>query len=617
MVRSTVTLRARKTCRLRVPCIIVCCAIAVAGIVRAQTAERERMALPHFETAAERLSEANTTSIVLAPPTSSPPISAPPHPVRAAAEFELQDGTLVRWAYGNFDPLLGHIVDAARKEGAVWILVRPGTQDSTNILSFLAALSIPSSGLTFLPVSSNSIWCRDYGPWTVYDSVDGSRAFVEFRYNRPARPLDDAVPSFLASRWGAPLYQTQSMPDSLVFTGGNFMVDGFGTGFASGLVRIENPRLTTARIDSIMLRYCGVSRFIVLDTLRYDAIHHIDMHMKLLDEETILVGQFPVNTSDYAVIERTAESLKALRDCYGRPYRILRIPMPPDAGGRYPPNSDYNTYTNALIINRSVLVPVYGFAGDAQALDIYRDAMPGYNVVGFDCSQIIPAYGAIHCITKDIGARDFVRIAHAPLRDTHDATHDYRIDARIDAAAAGVTARVYWSTNAGGPFTETVLFDSAGIVTGRIPHQPFGTRVYYYLTARSGSGASVSKPMSAPGGTYAFSVIDSTVTSLPERRAPITMSLGQNYPNPVAVSGRTGGITLIPFTLAYPAEATVTVANMLGESVGVLFSGALDAGDYTARWDAHGLPAGAYMITLSVRSRTTTRVMTRLAMVAH
>ena len=32
-------------------------------------------------------------------------------------------------------------------------------------------------------------------------------------------------------------------------------------------------------------------------------IHHVDMHMKLLDEETILVGEYPEGVSDYYLIE--------------------------------------------------------------------------------------------------------------------------------------------------------------------------------------------------------------------------------------------------------------------------------------------------------------------------
>lgn len=71
------------------------------------------------------------------------------------------------------------------------------------------------------------------------------------------------------------------------------MSDGFGTAFSSMLTDQENPTLTASQIDTIMKKFMGINRYIRFPTCPYDGIHHIDMHMKLLDEETLLVGQYP------------------------------------------------------------------------------------------------------------------------------------------------------------------------------------------------------------------------------------------------------------------------------------------------------------------------------------
>ena len=63
-----------------------------------------------------------------------------------------------------------------------------------------------------------------------------------------------------------------------IHTGGNFMTDGFGTGFSSNLILNENPTKTSAQIDTIMSHYMGINRYIKMTTLPYDQIHHIDMH---------------------------------------------------------------------------------------------------------------------------------------------------------------------------------------------------------------------------------------------------------------------------------------------------------------------------------------------------
>ena len=78
------------------------------------------------------------------------------------------------------------------------------------------------------------------------------------------------------------------------------MTDGFGTAFASELIWEENDSgneygvtvKTEEEIDQIVQDWLGVDTYIKMDNLPFDNIHHIDMHMKLLNEETLLVGDF-------------------------------------------------------------------------------------------------------------------------------------------------------------------------------------------------------------------------------------------------------------------------------------------------------------------------------------
>jgi hypothetical protein len=72
--------------------------------------------------------------------------------------------------------------------------------------------------------------------------------------------------------------------------------------------------------------------------------------------------------------------------------------MPPYSGG-----VTY-TYINSLIANKKVFVPIYSFSTDADVLAQYAQVMPGYEIIGFDCNQIITANGAIHCIAMKVPA---------------------------------------------------------------------------------------------------------------------------------------------------------------------------------------------------------------------
>ena len=45
---------------------------------------------------------------------------------------------------------------------------------------------VPLTNLKFLITSFNSIWCRDYGPWTVYSENIDTLRIIDWIYNRTA-----------------------------------------------------------------------------------------------------------------------------------------------------------------------------------------------------------------------------------------------------------------------------------------------------------------------------------------------------------------------------------------------------------------------------------------------
>ncbi|MDW8479064.1 MAG: agmatine deiminase family protein [Xanthomonadales bacterium] len=111
--------------------------------------------------------------------------------VRSPAEYEENEGILIRW--GALNAVLTELVVAVSqhsRQSRVWIVVADAAQEASARSSLVAAGADPAR-LLFLHAPSNSIWIRDYGPRFI--GVDGRRAIVDHVYNRP-RPLDDADP---------------------------------------------------------------------------------------------------------------------------------------------------------------------------------------------------------------------------------------------------------------------------------------------------------------------------------------------------------------------------------------------------------------------------------------
>ena len=57
-------------------------------------------------------------------------------------------------------------------------------------------------------------------------------------------------------------------------------------------------------------------------------------------------------------------------------------------------------YTNYLVTNGVVLVPVYGCREDEEAKAILRERFPERDVVGIPALTLTEEGGAVHCVTQ-------------------------------------------------------------------------------------------------------------------------------------------------------------------------------------------------------------------------
>ena len=212
-------------------------------------------------------------------------LTPPALPVRTMAEWEEAQAIVITWntSSNSIRNILAEIVKHARLECRV--IVACTSQVIVNSArDFLIAKNIDlSSNVEFVIAPSDSIWVRDFGPNCVYANDVDSLYFVDWIYNRTSRRRDDTIATTLAPYFGVPLYRTLSGPEDMVHTGGNFMSDGLGTAFSSRLILEENEPnnpygvsvKNELQINQIMQDYMGIERYIKMESLPHDLIHHI------------------------------------------------------------------------------------------------------------------------------------------------------------------------------------------------------------------------------------------------------------------------------------------------------------------------------------------------------
>lgn len=557
--------------------------------------------------------------------------AAPAAPARAVAEWEPAYGTLIRWPLG----IPWTLVRELAEDDSVYVLCE--TQSAENAArSGFQANGVNMAHSRFLRIGTYSHWTRDWGPHGVFDG-NGQLGITDPIFNgypwvpptvAPGNPPGDTPPLFAAAArdGGARGYEEDDAVNAQLAallgqpswslpaycTGGNFMTDGHGIAFSTTQMLNENqPLMNEAQFRAYALQYLGITDYTFVHGTEDVGIQHIDCWAKLLDEETILVKRVPTWHEEYPRIELNVQILSGLTNCYGRPYRIIRIDTPPYNG------YDVAAYTNSLILNRKVLVPTFGISGDAAALQVYRDAMPGYEVIGFTGAWYY--YDALHCRTMAIFDEGMLRIWHRRLEEEVPPAPAYRVAAMIDdRSEAGLdpsALKLFWRRAGEPAWNEVALTAAAGpdSFEAAIPGPLAGATVEYYLAAADLSGRAETLPPTAPDGWYRFAVtmdpagIDEGALATPARYGAGELRV---FPNPMPgrttillASGATksGGSSGAPDAGMVPA---VRIIDPTGRTVRELVAGAGSAaatGEWRLSWDGRDAagrpcPAGTYWV---------------------
>jgi len=417
-------------------------------------------------------------------------ITDPPlAPVRHVAEFEQMQSVLVRYPLDIPVALVREIAEDCH----VLTIVASSSQQQT-ALNYYQSNNVNTENCDFLIASSDSEWTRDYGPWFVFDG-NKQPGIVNFPYNRP-RPNDNEIPIEVADFLDIDLYGM-----NLESTGGNYMCDGMGKAASTDLIWEENGQYTHDEIDDLVEDYLGIEEYYVNADPLDEYIKHIDCWGKFLSPGKILIGQVPVSDYRYEDYEAIADYYANEISSYGVPYEVFRV---------YTPGlSQITPYTNSLILNKKILVPITGSQWDDEAIAVYEEAMPGYEIVG-----IIYNYwyysDALHCRIKGIADVGMLYFHHIPVLG--EVPNEESIEIATDIIAYSGeeiyadSVFIIYSINGSEYDSVLMSFQSGNTWSGYLNGLAAGDEVDYYLFAADASGRRANNPYIGLSDPHEFTV---------------------------------------------------------------------------------------------------------------
>jgi agmatine deiminase len=391
------------------------------------------------------------------------------------AEFEHMQAVMVRYPFGITYALIAEM----SQEITVITIVENQSQENT-VLSSYNSNGVNTDNCEFLHAPSDSYWTRDYGPMFARHGND-EIGIVNFDYNRP-RPNDNDIPIELAEYLGIELFGM-----NVIHTGGNYMTDGMGISASTTIVYTESASegISQAQVDQRMFDYLGIEEYHVVEDPNNTYIDHIDCWGKFLDVDKILLRSVPESHAQYDEIEATADYFSQQTSSYGTPYEIYRV---------YTPNDQ--PYTNSLILNNRVFVPITGSQWDDEAITSYEEAMPGYEIFSFTGSW--ESTDALHCRTKGVADLEMVYIKHIPLAGFAPVNQEIMISAEIIpfSGSAFITGspKIFYKINDGDYTSVPMTAGDEDTFSGTIPGQTGGTEIQYYIFAEDTSGKSANHP---------------------------------------------------------------------------------------------------------------------------
>lgn len=257
---------------------------------------------------------------------------------------------------------------------------------------------------------SNDTWARDHGPITLINE-DNEKKILDFTFNAWGGKYSyDKDNKITHSLYEQKAYSnTEYQKIDYILEGGSIDTDGNGTLLTTSSClfnKNRNSSLTKEKNIEYIKKFLNVDNLVVINnSFLYgdDTDGHIDMIARFINNNTIVYTACdnPENPN-YNSLKKLEDELNNIE--LFKQKNIKLVPL-------YIPDAIYNednevlpaSYVNFLILNNSVLVPIYDNSKyDDMALTIFKKHLPDRDIIGIDSKIAIRQGGSLHCLTMQI-----------------------------------------------------------------------------------------------------------------------------------------------------------------------------------------------------------------------
>lgn len=402
---------------------------------------------------------------------------------RTVGEFEKQESVMIIWPLNAYatktlsnDIVSTQVVQSIIEELKV-IICCFDIDVQNRAKNILTESGVNTRLIDFVIFPSIIVYPRDFGA-EVMISDKGNRTNVDFRFDMYGYGKEDDEISKILYNFSKFHAETVGIKNTkccdLISEGGDHEFNGKGIMMAIQETEVDkrNPNKTLEEVEKELKRVFNLEKIIWIPECSYDddyayngsipssdgsfnsyratsANGHIDEICRFVSEDTILISHISEDDAKHSNLhslnkgrlDKAYEAIKSARNFDGKPFKILKMPVPepvyinihPDDDAYahwHEAKSDMNgffldgtpfpedvinvlpamSYCNFLIANNVVVAQKYYEEGmselikekDDEALKVLKYAFPNHKIIQINPLALNLYGGGIHCHTRNI-----------------------------------------------------------------------------------------------------------------------------------------------------------------------------------------------------------------------